>query len=87
MLSSTACWSGYPQSTYAHEMAAEQIPKMMRAVGVRKYCKPEGYEIMEVPVPQIKAPDEVLIRVHVAGIFFADAQLAAGTWKPMFETS
>lgn len=68
-------------------MAAERIPQTMRALVARKYCTPDDYEILDVPVPKIKNPDEVLIRVHAAGVFFADVQLAAGTWKLFVETS
>lgn len=69
------------------KMAAEPVPKTMRALVAPRYCRPDGYEIMEVPVPKIKAPDEVLIRIHAAGIFFGDAQHAAGSSKMLFSTS
>lgn len=68
-------------------MASEPIPKTMRALVAPKYCNPDGYEIMQVPVPEIKAPDEVLIRIYAAGIFFGDAQHAAGSSKILFSTS
>lgn len=39
----------------------EPMPTTMRPLVAPKYCKPEGYEVIELPVPENKAPDEVLI--------------------------
>ncbi|KAF3762077.1 hypothetical protein M406DRAFT_76229 [Cryphonectria parasitica EP155] len=65
----------------------EPIPKTMRALGARKYCKPDEYEIMEVPVPKIKAPDDVLIQIHAVGITVGDALVAAGTARMVFPST
>lgn len=64
----------------------ESLPATMRALGVRKYTKPDGYEILELSLPQIKAPDEVLLRMHAVGLFTGDAQLAAGGFKLFTKT-
>lgn len=58
----------------------------MRALVVRKYTKPDGYELLHVPVPEIKAPDQVLIRMHAAGLFTGDAQTAAGSFRVITKT-
>lgn len=65
----------------------EPIPKTMRALVATKYCKPDEYKIMDIPVPKIKAPDDVLIRVHAAGLFFGDTALAAGSFKLIISTT
>ncbi|KAK3684063.1 chaperonin 10-like protein [Podospora appendiculata] len=59
-------------------MATNNIPLTMRSLVARKYCKPAEYEVVDVPVPTIKRADEVLIRVHAAGISTGDTQFAAG---------
>ncbi|ROV91492.1 hypothetical protein VMCG_09442 [Cytospora schulzeri] len=56
---------------------------MMRALVAPKYCNPEGYEVIELPVPQIKAPDEVLIRIHASSIQTGDCSIASGKAKMM----
>ncbi|KUI55836.1 hypothetical protein VP1G_03171 [Cytospora mali] len=53
----------------------------MRALVAPKYCKPEEYEVIELPVPEINAPDEVLIRMHAASIQTGDCTFASGTAK------
>lgn len=66
----------------------QSTPSTMRALGVRnKYSNPDGYEYLEAPVPQIKAPDQVLLRMHAAGLFFSDAQHASGSFKIFFKTT
>ncbi|KAK3321357.1 chaperonin 10-like protein [Cercophora scortea] len=59
-------------------MTAKNIPLTMRSLVARTYCNPAQYEIIDMPVPTIKRPDEVLIRVHAAGISTGDTQFAAG---------
>lgn len=59
----------------------------MRALAARNYTKPEGYELLHVPVPEIKAPDEVLVRMHASGLFTGDAQAAAGSFRIITKTS
>ncbi|KAM7199712.1 GroES (chaperonin 10)-like protein [Naviculisporaceae sp. PSN 640] len=53
----------------------------MRSLAVRKYCKPADYEVMQLPLPVITKPGQVLIRVHAAGIMTGDTQFAAGMAK------
>lgn len=65
----------------------EPIPQTMRALVARKYCKPDGYEVMELPVPGIKAPDEILVRVHAAAMSYGEIQQAAGTFKMVITSS
>lgn len=64
----------------------ESIPHTMRALAVRKHTKPDGYELLQLPVPEIKAPNEVLIRMHAAGLFTGDAHTAAGSFKIITKT-
>lgn len=65
----------------------EPLPQTMRALVAPRYCGPDGYEIATVPVPQIKAPDEVLIRIHAASIFFGDATGASGRARMLMPVS
>ncbi|KAM7201262.1 GroES (chaperonin 10)-like protein [Rhypophila sp. PSN 637] len=57
---------------------ANTIPATMRSLAIRKYGKPADYELMQLPVPTIEKPGQVLIRVHAAGILSGDTQFAAG---------
>lgn len=54
------------------------IPKTMRSLVAPKPCKPDEYEVRNLPVPTISDPDEVLLRVHAAGINTGDPQVASG---------
>src|ERR1700684_4548152 len=59
----------------------------MRAMVVRRYGPPEGFEAREVPDPQPR-PGEVLIRVKAIGVNFADLLQRMGLYpdtpKPPF---
>ncbi|KAI5865882.1 GroES-like protein [Durotheca rogersii] len=60
-------------------MAGSEIPKTMRALVAPKYCWPEdGYEVVELPTPQIRDPKELLFRVHAASIATGETQVARG---------
>ncbi|KAJ4418052.1 hypothetical protein N0V82_005806 [Gnomoniopsis sp. IMI 355080] len=65
----------------------DRLPNTMRALAARKYTKPEGYEVLRVPVPEIKAPDEVLVRMHASGLSAGDVQTAAGSFRVITKTS
>ena len=51
----------------------------MRAVQLNEYGPAENFKIVERPIPE-PADDEVLIKVHAAGIIFADSQLRRGDY-------
>lgn len=70
--------------SYAHKM--EPIPTTMRALAARNYSKPDCYELIQVPVPTIKAPDEVLIQMYAVGLFTGDTQTAAGSFRFITKT-
>ena len=56
----------------------EPIPATMRGLAVRQYGPPSSYEVMELPVPTIQLPDEVLIKVRACGMMTGDTQFANG---------
>lgn len=53
----------------------------MQSLVTEKYGTPDDYRILELPVPQIKEPDEILIKVHAAALNPADVKLASGAIK------
>lgn len=57
------------------------IPKTMRSLVAPRYCEPKEYEVMEMPVPTIQRPDEVLLKMHAANIFTSDTRTANGMFK------
>ncbi|KAK8061424.1 GroES-like protein [Apiospora phragmitis] len=57
------------------------LPKTMRALGVRKYTQMSGLEVLEVPVPEIKEPKQMLIKMHAAGFASGEANIIAGRMK------
>ncbi|KAK8122079.1 hypothetical protein PG984_010749 [Apiospora sp. TS-2023a] len=57
--------------------------KTMRALGARKYTPMSGLEILEVPVPEIREPGQMLIKMHAAGLATGDAKVIAGKMKMM----
>ncbi|KAI1772600.1 GroES-like protein [Hypoxylon cercidicola] len=54
------------------------LPTTMRALVAPKYCTPAEWEVADVPVPTIKGPKDVLIRIHAAGITTGDTQMTNG---------
>ncbi|KAI1131841.1 alcohol dehydrogenase [Nemania abortiva] len=57
------------------------LPSTMRALVAPKFCTPSDYEVIDMPLPTIKKPDDVLIRVHAAGINTGDTQRAKGATR------
>lgn len=58
--------------------SANNLPQTMRSLAVRQYSKPSGYEVLQLPIPTISRPGDILIRVHAASIQTGDTQIAAG---------
>ena len=52
----------------------------MKAIRFHAYGGPEVLRLEEIPVPEIKS-DEVLVRVHAAGVNFLDAYQRTGLYK------
>jgi NADPH:quinone reductase-like Zn-dependent oxidoreductase len=50
----------------------------MRSLAAPKFGNPSVYEAIEVAVPKITKPDEVLVKVYAAGISTGDTQFATG---------
>jgi len=55
------------------------IPATMRAVRLDEVGPPENLKVVEMPVPEI-GPDDVLIRVEMAGLIYGDAEARRGTY-------
>lgn len=58
----------------------EELPTTMRSLVAPRRCKPAEYEVIDLPLPSINKPDEMLIKVHAAGIITGVTQVAAGTF-------
>src|ERR1700724_1717355 len=52
----------------------------MKAIRFHTYGGPEVLRLEEIPVPEIK-PDEVLVRVHAAGVNYIDLYHRTGLYK------
>lgn len=63
-----------------------EAPKIasMQSLAVDRFGKPESYKILELPVPEIRSPDELLIKVHAASINPVDCQAANGALKMVY---
>ncbi|KFZ01683.1 hypothetical protein V501_09862, partial [Pseudogymnoascus sp. VKM F-4519 (FW-2642)] len=57
------------------------IPPTMRALAIPSFGKPSTYGLANVPTPQITQPDEVLIKIHAAGVNPIDTKVAEGALK------
>ncbi|TEA16790.1 2-methylene-furan-3-one reductase [Colletotrichum sidae] len=55
------------------------LPLTMRSLVAPKYCKPSGFEVVEMPLPTITNPTDVIVRVHAGAIMKGDCIRAAGT--------
>jgi NADPH:quinone reductase-like Zn-dependent oxidoreductase len=64
-----------------------EIPTTMRAIALPAYCKPDKYDIGTIPVPKIKKPHEILIKVHAASINPIDVKMASGIGKLIHKDS
>lgn len=53
----------------------------MLSINVPAYSKPSGYQLSEVPKPEIQDPKDVLIKVHAASINPIDVKKADGILK------
>lgn len=53
----------------------------MRALVASKYCRPDGYEIAQLLLPELTEPNQVLIRMHAAAMQAGDCQFASGRAK------
>ena len=56
------------------------IPSTMKAAAIDRFGPPSAIKILQRPVPT-PGPDEVLIRVDVAGIGSWDAAIREGSWR------
>lgn len=52
--------------------------KTMRAIGLRSFGKSEKLEILEVPIPSIQKPDDILVNVKAVGLNQGDTVRAMG---------
>ncbi|VUC32860.1 unnamed protein product [Clonostachys rosea] len=53
----------------------------MRSLATKQYGKPNGFEILDLPKPEIKNPDDVLIKVKATSINPIDLHVANGLGK------
>jgi NADPH:quinone reductase-like Zn-dependent oxidoreductase len=51
----------------------------MRSLVATKFSKPDKWEIIELPVPEIREPDDVLLKVYVSSIQTGDTMMAKGS--------
>ena len=63
-----------------------EAPTSMRAIGINEPGPPEVLQIGEQPVP-LPAADEVLIRVHAAGVNRPDVLQRLGLYPCLLYTS
>lgn len=54
------------------------IPLKMRSLAVQSFRSPEDFSILELAVPQVRHPNDVLIKVYAASINPTDVALARG---------
>lgn len=55
------------------------IPSTMRSLVAPKYCLPMEWEIADMPVPTIKDPRDILVKMHAGSIMTGDTQVARGS--------
>lgn len=57
---------------------AMDIPKTMRSLVAPRKCRPDSYEVVELPVPSITLPTQVLLRMHAAAANTGELQAVTG---------
>ncbi|KAK8043695.1 hypothetical protein PG993_006125 [Apiospora rasikravindrae] len=70
-----------PSSAPAGPDVVIDLPKTMRALGARKYTQMSGLEVLDVPVPEIEEPKQMLIKMHAAGFAAGEANMITGQMK------
>src|SRR5580658_7565584 len=55
------------------------VPQMMRAVRLDEVGPPENLKLVERPIPEV-GPDDVLIKVGMAGLIYGDTEARRGTY-------
>ena len=53
----------------------------MLSVNILAYSSPSEYQVSELPKPELSDPNDVLIKVHAAGINPIDVKKASGVLK------
>lgn len=53
----------------------------MLSLNITSYSPPSGYQVSDLPVPEISDPKDVLIKVHAASINPIDVKKASGMLK------
>ncbi|KAF2867473.1 alcohol dehydrogenase GroES-like domain-containing protein [Massariosphaeria phaeospora] len=61
-------------------MASGDIPKTMRAAVLVKFQSKPGYQVKEIPVPEV-GPNDVLIKIGAAGFCHTDYQVWEGVYE------
>lgn len=57
----------------------DSLPQTMRSLVAPKHCKPAEYTVVDLPLPEIADPADVLIRIHAGAIMYGDCVRAAGS--------
>jgi len=60
---------------------SSDLPSTMRSLVATKFCSPAGYEVIDMPVPKIRKPDDVLIRLYAGAISTGDTLRAKGATR------
>ncbi|KAI0160554.1 alcohol dehydrogenase [Xylariaceae sp. FL1272] len=55
-----------------------ELPETMRSLAALKYCRPSEIEVIDMPLPRVEKPDQVLIRIHACGLLTGDMQRVKG---------
>lgn len=53
----------------------------MQSYHINGYARPQGYELGQLPRPEIENATEVLIKVHAASVNPIDVKMASGALK------
>jgi NADPH:quinone reductase-like Zn-dependent oxidoreductase len=56
----------------------------MHSLAIPSYTTPKNYTVIDIPVPSITSPADVLIKVHAASINPADVKVASGSFSFMY---
>lgn len=64
---------------------ADMSPESMIAIAVSQFTEPSGYELQHLPRPTIQKDDDVIIKVHAAGVNPFDMKKANGVAKQVLK--
>lgn len=68
-------------------LSLDEVTINMLSVGITSHAPPSAYQLLDLSRPEIKDPQDVLIKVHAASVNPVDLKKAEGVFKVALKES